>query len=145
MIGAIIGVVIVAGAAFYGGTLYAKSSSPARGQFAAGTEAGQFARGGAGTRAIGAGAGGGFTAGEIISKDASSVTIKMQDGSSKIVVLAPSTQITKSAEGSIDDLATGTNITVTGSANSDGSVTAQMVQIRPAGFGPGATSTRQAQ
>ncbi len=133
-------VVVIAGAAFYGGTVYGKSGSRAGGQFAnASFMGGQFRTGAMGMRA-----GGGLTAGEIIAKDASSITIKMQDGSNKIIVLAPSTTVSKSVAGSSNDLTVGTTVTVTGSANSDGSVTAQMVQIRPAGFMVG-TSTRQAQ
>lgn len=137
---AAVAVVIIAGGAFYAGTVYSKSGTPARGQFAAGTFNGQT-RGGAG----GVRTGGGLTAGEIISKDSSGVTVKMQDGSTKIVILAASTAITKSVTGSADDLAVGTTVAITGTTNGDGSVTAQMVQIRPLGFGPSATSTRQAQ
>ncbi len=127
----IIGVVILGGT-FYGGMVYGKSSTPSRGQFAGG----QFAPNANGTRGTGArmGMNGGFTAGEIISKDATSVTIKMQDGSTKIVLVATSTQVMKSSVGSQNDLITGANITITGTANSDGSVTAQSVQIRPEGL-----------
>ena len=60
----------------------------------------------------------------------------MQDGSTKIVLVGSSIEITKSAAGSVEDLATGINVTVVGTANSDGSVTAESVQIRPAGAVP---------
>lgn len=80
-----------------------------------------------------------MTAGEILSNDGTSITIKMADGSTKIVLVSPSTQVMKMAAGSLSDLSTGTNVSVVGSANSDGSVTATSVQIRPAGF---ATTTR---
>ncbi len=103
IIGAVVAVVIIAGAAFYGGTLYAKSSTPSRGAFAAGA-AGQFAgrTGAAGARGA---AGGGLTAGEILSNDGTSITIKMADGSTKIVLVSPSTQVMKMAAGSLSDLA----------------------------------------
>jgi hypothetical protein len=111
---------------------YAKSQTPARGQFA---DNGQV-HGGPGEGSARAGANGGITFGEIISKDETSVTIKMQNGSTKIVLVGGSAQVMKSTTGSLDDLAVGTQVTVTGAANSDGSVTAQSVQIRPEGSSP---------
>lgn len=131
IIGGLVALAIVGGGAFYGGMTYAKSQVPARGQF---TGNGQFPGGpGGGARA---GANGGFTAGEIIAKDESGITIKMQDGSTKIVLVGSGAQVMKSTTGSLDDLAIGTQVTITGSANSDGSVTAESIQIRPAGSMP---------
>ncbi len=127
IISAVVGAVVIAGAGFYAGDTYAKSSTPARSAFAAGQFAGRMGGMGIGTRGAG-----GFTAGEIISKDATSITIKMQDGSTKIVLVGASTQIMKAASGTAADLVSGTQVVVTGSVNSDGSLTAQSVQIRPA-------------
>ncbi len=81
---------------------------------------------GAGTRTNGDG----FVGGEIISKDDKSLTIKMADGSTKIVLFSSSIQITKSVSGIIDDLKIGENIQVNGTANQDGSITAQSIQLR---------------
>jgi hypothetical protein len=67
--------------------------------------------------------------GEIISIDNSSVTVKLNDDSSKIIILADSTGINKSEEGSIEDLSEGTEVMVIGQTNSDGSVTASNIQI----------------
>ena len=72
-----------------------------------------------------------FTTGEIISKDDKSLTVKLRDGGSRIVFLSNTTEITKSISGSIADLGTGKTIIISGSANQDGSITAQSVQIRP--------------
>jgi len=144
IIAGIVGVVVIVGAAFYGGMVYGKSSSPARGQFSNGQLTGR-PDGAAGMGVRGGMNGGGFTAGEILSKDESSITIKMQDGSTKIVLVGSSTQIMKSITGSSDDLTTGTNVTVTGTANSEGSVTAESVQIRPAGSMPFVAPARTSQ
>ena len=131
IIAGVVAVVIVAGTSFYGGMAYKGKSTPSRGQFANG----QFIGNQNGTRNIGArGGGSGFTVGEILSKDAGSITIKMQDGGTKIALIASSTQIMKASAGEVGDLSIGTNVTVNGTVNSDGSVTAQNVQIRPAGF-----------
>jgi len=70
-------------------------------------------------------------AGEIIEKDEKSITIKLQDGSSKIVMLPGNTEIRKVTAGSRNDLKQGERVFVVGKENSDGSVTASIVQIGP--------------
>jgi hypothetical protein len=89
-----------------------------------------------GTRRGGFAQGGGFTAGEILSKDTNGITVKLRDGSSKIIILSPSTAVMKEASGTANDLTVGQQVTIMGSQNTDGSVTAQSVQIRPVGSMP---------
>lgn len=74
---------------------------------------------------------GGFLSGEVISKDATSITLKTRDGSTKIVLFSASTDILKSTSGKSDDLNIGEQVVVTGSSNADGSLSAQSIQIRP--------------
>lgn len=79
--------------------------------------------------------GGGLVNGEIISADAQSITVKLRDGGSKIILLSDKTEISKFVAGEAGDLKVGENVMVMGSANADGSVTAQTVQLRPPGAG----------
>lgn len=69
--------------------------------------------------------------GEIIQRDQSSITVKMMDGSSKIIILSQTTQINKADTVSREELQVGTKVAVFGSDNSDGSVIAQNIQINP--------------
>ncbi len=132
----------IGGGSFYGGMQYQKSQMPAAGQnpFQRGTGTnGQgrgFAAGGLTGRAgmNGASGMGGFTAGEVVSKDATGLTLKLRDGGSKIILTSSSTRVGKMTDGSMDDVKEGTEVTVTGTSNQDGSVSASMIQLRPAGM-----------
>jgi hypothetical protein len=143
--GVVVGALVIGGGSFYGGMQYSNQSRASlRGQFAA-QGAGRGGVAGAGGRF--GGAGGGFVAGTILSKDATSITLQLggpnasstNNGAtgSKIVLVNGSTEIGKFTTGTAGDLSVGDQVTVQGSANSDGSVTAQMIQIRPAGMGRG--------
>lgn len=55
----------------------------------------------------------------------------MQDGSSKIVLFSDKTEINKAAEATKEDLKVGEKVAVFGTENSDGSVTAQNIQLNP--------------
>ena len=115
--------VIAAGIGFFGGMKYQQSKrSSTFSQF----RNGNTANSGAVLR-------GGFrpVSGDIIKADDTSITVKLSDGSTKIVLLTKDTQINKAEQGSKTDLTTGIQVAVFGSENSDGSVTAQNVQLNP--------------
>ncbi|HUO75656.1 MAG TPA: hypothetical protein VMU12_01950 [Candidatus Paceibacterota bacterium] len=82
---------------------------------------------------------GGAVTGDVISVDATGFTVNMQTGGSRIVIVPASATIMKSTAGALSDVSVGTHVTVIGSANSDGSVTAQSVQIRPVMPSPSVT------
>lgn len=69
--------------------------------------------------------------GSVLSIDDKSITIKMNDGSSKIILVDSGTTFSKTSEAQEGDIKVGDNIGVFGTANSDGSITAQNVQINP--------------
>jgi len=122
---------VVAGAlGFYGGMKYAQSKpSPSNFFNAQGVK--QLGSQQAGARRTGMGQAGGFLSGDILSKDDKSITIKLRDGSSKLVFYSGTTSVGKAVAGTAADLANGQQVTVAGTVNSDGSVTAQQIQIRP--------------
>lgn len=136
LIAVIITVIVVGGGSFYGGMKYGQSkAAAAQTQQLAARQQGAGANGAFGARRNG-GATGSFVNGSILSKDDKSVTIQLQGGGSKIVLLSGSTTIGKSTDGTVADLEVGKTVTITGSANSDGSMTAQSIQIRPVGAAP---------
>lgn len=122
---------------FYGGMQYQKSQRGSAASFAGGQpgQYGAMRQGGAGGqngfRAGGRGGFGGASMGEIISVDANSVTLKLQDGSSKIVNVSDKTTISKTDTASKSDLKAGDKIAAFGTPNSDGSIDAQNIQLNP--------------
>jgi hypothetical protein len=145
----IVTAVVVGGLSFYGGTLFAAGKGGQANSTQGGTlqnfrnmtpEQRQqaFQQGGAaGMR----GNGGGGTNGEILSADDKSITLKLRTGGSQIVFFSASTTISKVVDAAVGDLLVGKNVSVQGTANSDGSVTAQSIQIRPAVVTAPATTT----
>jgi hypothetical protein len=125
----IIGIIIAAsGLSFYGGIKYNQTQSAAERN----ASRAQLGGGGNGTRGFRGGtAGAGFISGEVIAKDDASITIKLREGGSKIIFLSGGTEVTKSSQGNVQDIGIGAQVSANGTANSDGSMTAQTVQIRP--------------
>lgn len=74
---------------------------------------------------------GGMVMGEVISQDEKSITVKIQDGSTKMIILGNSTTYSKTQDIEKTELNTGSQVRILGNANSDGSITAQNVQINP--------------
>lgn len=67
--------------------------------------------------------------GEITSIDDTGITIKTSDGGSKIVIFSSSTKVNKTTEGSKSDLIKGATVMVIGTTGTDGTVTAQTVNV----------------
>jgi len=80
----------------------------------------------------------GMVSGEVIRKDEQSLVVKTKDGSSKVIYFSSSTEIGKFEKGSIGDILEGSSLMINGNNNNDGSISAQNIQVRPAGqFMPG--------
>ncbi len=71
-------------------------------------------------------------AGEIAEIDDKSITVKLPDGSSKIIILSEKTEINKVEKTDKKDLKKGERIMVFGTESSDGSINADNIQINPA-------------
>ncbi len=69
--------------------------------------------------------------GEIIAQDDKSITVKLQDGSTRIVFLADSTTINKADQASKSDLKVGEKVNVFGTQSPEGTYTAQNIQLNP--------------
>ena len=125
-------VVVVGAVAFFAGVKYQQRRSPQmmfqnrvmNGGIGKGNR--QFQKG-----MMRAGFGGRPVVGEIIKNDGSSITVKMPDGSSKIVLISNTTTVGKMSEVSKDELKTGVSVGVMGQENADGSVTASNIQLNP--------------
>jgi len=137
---AIITIVVIVAASLGAGILIAKYALPNKaatnlagrqGMYGVPGQNGQFGQAAkAGGRNVAAGASGAMITGELLKKDAGSLSLKTRDGSSLLVLVTSSTRATKMVDGSINDLNVGEEIIVNGTTNSDNSVTAQMVQVR---------------
>ena len=128
----IILVLVGLGAGFFGGYQYKNYQlTKARGNFGALGANGQRYTGTRGMGANGAGMRGGAVSGSILSMDSKSITVKLTDGSTKIVLFSGSTTYSNTITAAQTDLKVGGQVAVFGAANSDGSVTATSIQINP--------------
>jgi hypothetical protein len=138
VIAVVVALIAVGGGAFYSGTVYEKntlaSQAPVRGSAGFGQGGGTNRQGGQGRPQgmNGQNVNGDFVSGQVLSKDDKSITVKMRDGSSKIIYFSGSTAIGKAVDGTASDLNQGEEVVVNGKNNTDGSLTAQNIQIRPA-------------
>jgi hypothetical protein len=119
-----VAIIAFAGGMYYGKTTASSSLAGRAGSFASSTRGGFGGRGGNG---------GGFVTGQIVSKDAQSLTVRLPNGNSEIVFYSSSTSVIKPSPASVSDLTAGTNVVIGGTQNSDGSVTAQTIQVRQPG------------
>lgn len=115
-------VLLVGGIGFYGGMRYQQNKGSSQ------TAAGRGAfRQGTGMM----GRNGGTVRGEITNADNKSISVKLSDGSSKLVILSNSTAIFEATAASKTTLQAGKQVLVFGTTNSDGSITASNVQLNP--------------
>jgi hypothetical protein len=117
---AVVVIVALAGGIFYGKGSAASSAASARGLYASST------RNGLGRTA----AGGGFVSGQIISVDANSMTVSLANGNSQVIFYSSSTQVMKPTIVPASNLTAGTRVMIGGTSNSDGSLTAQSIQVQ---------------
>jgi hypothetical protein len=120
---AIVAIIALVGGIFYGKS--GTSSATARGSYASST------------RSAAGRAGGGFVSGQIISVDSNSLTVSLANGNSQVVFYSSSTQVMKPTIVPASNLAAGTRVMIGGTPNSDGSLTAQSIQVQTGNGFPG--------
>ena len=125
---AVVVAALIAGAAgFFGGMQYQKSKKVVMGNFPVMSE--QFR---SGERQMFGGDlqdRGRMIRGEIIDSDEKSITVKLPDGSSRIVFVNDETKISEATPSAKERLTEGTSVFVTGTTNPDGSMNATSIQI----------------
>jgi hypothetical protein len=138
----IITALIAGGTAFYGGMTYSQGKNLEANSLQAGRPNFQnltaeqkqqiFIKDGSiGSPGLRNGSGEKIINGEIIKKDDQSITIKLADSGSKIIFFSDTTKITETIDAEINELLPDTKVMVAGSSNTDGSITAKTIQIRP--------------
>jgi len=131
IISIIVLLILVGIGAFFGGTKYQQKKTVS--QFSqrtgqnmmgrnTGNITGQANRGGAVFRQ---------TIGEIINADDKSITVKLTDDSSKIVLLSDTISVSQFTQATKTDLKIGTKVAVMGDQNTDGSITGRNIEINP--------------
>lgn len=134
LIVSIIVALVVGAVAFYGGIQYQKrTQAVSLGNLSNGRNMAQRRNG----NTLGPGAR--IARGEIINAGDNNLTVKLPDGSSRLVVLSSNTSVSEEATADKSVLQTGKQVTIFGTPNNDGSITAQMVLLGnlvfPAGRG----------
>ncbi len=134
----IVALLVGVGGGFYGGMKYQQNKTLAGGQFGARNfqnlsteQRQQMGQQGIFRDMTGGQTAGGVAAGKIISRDENSITVELRDGGSKIIFLPESASISKSATGTLEDLIVGLEVMVSGTANSDGTLTAKSINLTP--------------
>jgi hypothetical protein len=123
---------------FAGGFIYQKSKTPAfarNGQFqtAGGNSSNRSgARGTNGTGIPNQRIMSKEIVGEITSVDSSSLTIKTPDGGSKIIMISDSTTVNQATKVDKNSLKVGSQISISGDQNTDGTVTGKIININSA-------------
>jgi hypothetical protein len=134
---ALVVAIIFGGGGYYFGTQHASSAAPGGAAAFAGRT------GGTGNAAgrFGAGAsGGGFTTGTIISTGSGTMTIQLPSSTSTSAttgtkIVLSNTTVTEMKNVDPSTLAVGQDVVISGTANSDGSLTATSIQVRAARTG----------
>lgn len=138
----IILIIIVGGVAFLGGIKYQQNKTVrlAQSQFGgannpfSGRNRNQTGGTGVNPSSVGVGQrrmGNGQVVGEITDVTDNSITVKSNDGNSKIILLSDKTSFNQASTAAKTDLKVGEKVMVFGTPNSDGSVSGTNIQLNP--------------
>lgn len=131
---AVIAVIAVGLAAFFGGLTYGKGQVQASSQTSQALRAGRTGGQGVGGGAAGFSRGSGSLRGSVLSLENGSMVVQLADSQgTKIVMLGKDTQILETKATTTDALTAGKSVTIMGTANTDGTFSATNVMLREAG------------
>jgi hypothetical protein len=133
IIGATIVLALIAGGGFYGGMVYGESQIVVPGMTlgpqGAGVPGELVLPGNGQGRAMGGGAPGGMTVGEIVSIDENGLVIADLEGKEIQVSVTDTTLIEKQAPVTLAELTAGETVSVSGNEEDGGSITARSLQV----------------
>lgn len=143
--------ILVGSGAFFGGSKYGENNATKNSANAnlTGQQSLEF-NGQAGGVTIGSSASGNATrvrngggrpiTGTVVSANASTLSIKLTDGSTQTVTISSATTLDKTSSASVSDLTSGATVMIVGGQGTDGSTVATSIQINPLNrmFGQGA-------
>ncbi len=131
MLGYVATAIVAASIGAFGGMSYQKNQNVSK--FGPISRQGMMQRGNPeSVRGQGTGSRGpGMVIGEVTAKDDKSVTIKMMDGSSKIVILSATTSYRISSDAKVEDISAGKTVSIMGTTSPDGNMTATVIELNP--------------
>jgi hypothetical protein len=130
IIAVVVTAIIAGGIGFAGGRQVAEKRKVTQdGNMITGDQSDRTGRFGSPSKSPNRGIRGGFVSGQIISRDATSMTVKLPDGNTRIVFLGANLEVTAYSSSTQAALVVGSHVRVSGETADAGALTARRVDI----------------